>query len=45
MLLIIAAVLLVLWGVGFIAYRVANSFIHLLFVIGVVLLALHFLRR
>jgi len=45
MLLIVAAILIVLWGVGFIAYRVASSFIHLLLVIGVVILALHFLRR
>jgi hypothetical protein len=45
MLLIVAAVLIVLWGVGFIAYRVASSFIHLLLVIGVGILALHFLRR
>jgi hypothetical protein len=45
MLLILAAVLIVLWGVGFIAYRVASSFIHLLLVIGLVILALHFLRR
>ena len=43
-LLIVAAVLIVLWGIGFIAYRVASSFIHLLLVIGVVLVALHFLR-
>jgi hypothetical protein len=45
MLLIVAAILIVLWGVGFIAYRVASSFIHLLLVIGVVILALHFLKR
>jgi hypothetical protein len=45
MLLILAAILIVLWVVGFIAYRVASSFIHLLLVIGVVMLALHFLRR
>jgi hypothetical protein len=45
MLLIVAAILIVLWGVGFIAYRVASSFIHLLLVVGVIVLALHFLRR
>jgi len=45
MLLAIAAILIVFWVVGFIAFRVASSFIHLLLVIGVVLLALHFLRR
>jgi hypothetical protein len=45
MLLVLAAVLIVLWGVGFIAYRVASSFIHILLVIGLVMLALHFLGR
>lgn len=45
MLLAIAAILIVLWILGFIAYRVASSFIHLLLVIGLVILALHFLRR
>ncbi len=45
MLLIIAGILIVFWLVGFIAYRVASSFIHLLLVIGLILLALHFLRR
>jgi Family of unknown function (DUF5670) len=45
MLFVIAAILIVLWGLGFIAFRVASSFIHLLLVIGVILLALHFLRR
>jgi hypothetical protein len=45
MLLIVAAVLIVLWGVGYVAFRVASSFVHLLLVIGVVLLAVHFLRR
>lgn len=45
MLLAIAAILIVLWVLGFIAYRVASSFIHLLLVIGLVILAIHFLRR
>jgi Family of unknown function (DUF5670) len=45
MLLAIAAILIVLWVVGFIAYRAASSFIHLLLVIGLIILALHFLRR
>jgi hypothetical protein len=45
MLLIIAGILIVLWGVGFIAFRVASSFIHLLLVIGIIVLALHFLRN
>jgi Family of unknown function (DUF5670) len=45
MLLVLAAVLIIFWGVGFIAYRVASSFIHILLVIGLVMLALHFLGR
>jgi hypothetical protein len=45
MLLIIAGILFVLWVLGFIAFRVASSFIHLLLVIGLIILALHFLRR
>jgi hypothetical protein len=45
MLLAIAAILIVLWMVGFIAYRVASSFIHLLLVIGLIILAVYFLRR
>jgi hypothetical protein len=45
MLLILAAILIVLWVLGFIAFRVASSFIHLLLVIGLIVLALHFLRR
>ena len=44
MLLGIAAFLLVLWVVGFIAYRITHFLVHLLLVIGVILLALHFLR-
>ena len=45
MLLAIAAVLLVLWALGFIAYRVTHGLVHLLLVIGLVILAVHFLRR
>jgi hypothetical protein len=44
MLLAVAAVLLILWGLGYIAYKVTSGLIHLLLVIGVILLALHFLR-
>jgi hypothetical protein len=44
MLLGIAAFLLVLWVVGFIAYRITHFLVHLLLVVGVILLALHFLR-
>ena len=45
MLLGIAVFLLVLWVVGFIAYKITHFFVHILLVIGVILLALHFLRR
>ena len=45
MLLAIAAVLLVLWLLGFLAFRMARGFIHILLVLGVVILAVHFLRR
>jgi hypothetical protein len=45
MLLIIAAVLFVLWLAAFIAFRVTSSLIHLLLVIGLILLLIHFLRR
>ena len=45
MLLAIAAVLLVLWVLGFIAYRVTHALVHLLLIIGIVMLAVHFLRR
>jgi hypothetical protein len=30
--------------VGFIAYRITHFLVHLLLVVGVILLALHFLR-
>ena len=43
--LAIAAVLIVLRGLGYITFRVASGFIHLLLVIGFVMLAIHFLRR
>ena len=43
-LLVIAGILLVLWALGFIVFRVAKSFIHLLLIIGLILLAFHFLR-
>jgi Family of unknown function (DUF5670) len=45
MLLGIAAFVLVLWVVGFIAYRITHALVHVLPVIGVILLALHFLTR
>jgi hypothetical protein len=44
MLGIIAAVLIVLWLLGFFAFHVSTGVIHVLLVIGVVMLLLHFFR-
>lgn len=43
MLLAVAAVLLVLWLLGFLAFHL-GAFIHILIVIAVVVLVLHFVR-
>jgi hypothetical protein len=45
MLGLIAAVLIVLWLLGFLAFHVTTSAIHIALVIGLVLLVLHFMRR
>jgi hypothetical protein len=44
MLGIIAAVLIVLWLLGFFAFHVTTGFIHIVLVVGLVLLLIHFLR-
>jgi hypothetical protein len=41
---IIAIVLVILWLLGFFAFHVTAAFIHLLLVIAVVLVILHFVR-
>ena len=41
MLFIIAAVLFVLWLLGFVAFHVAGSFIHILLVIAVIVVLWH----
>jgi hypothetical protein len=41
---IIAAVLIVLWLLGFLAFHVSSGLIHVLLVIGIVMLLLHFFR-
>lgn len=41
---ILAAVLLVLWLLGFLAFHVTSGLIHIALVIGIVLLVLHFVR-
>jgi hypothetical protein len=44
MLGIIAAVLIVLWLLGFVAFHLSTGLIHVLLVIGIIMLALHFFR-
>jgi Family of unknown function (DUF5670) len=44
MLGIIAAVLIVLWLLGFLAFHVSGGLIHVLLVIGIVMLLLQFFR-
>jgi hypothetical protein len=41
MLGIIALILLILWGMGFLAFHVTTGFIHLLLIIAVVSLVAH----
>jgi hypothetical protein len=44
MLGLIAVVLIVLWLLGFFAFHVSAGVIHVLLIIGIVMLVLHFLR-
>ena len=44
MLGLIAAALIVLWLLGFLAFHVSGGLIHILLVIGIVMLLLHFFR-
>jgi uncharacterized protein DUF5670 len=44
MLGIIAAVLIVLWLLGFFAFHITSAFIHVALVVGVILLLVHFMR-
>jgi len=44
MLGIIAAVLIVLWLLGFFAFHVITGLIHIVLVVGLILLLLHFVR-
>ncbi|HXQ27057.1 MAG TPA: lmo0937 family membrane protein [Candidatus Acidoferrales bacterium] len=43
MLGIIAAILIVLWLLGFFAFHVTTGFIHIVLLVGIVLLIFHFL--
>lgn len=45
MLGLIAAVLIILWLLGFFAFHVTTAFIHVALIVGIILLVLHFLRR
>ena len=40
----IAAVLIVLWLLGLLAFHVSSGLIHILLVVGIVMLLLHFFR-
>jgi uncharacterized paraquat-inducible protein A len=42
--LVVAAVLFVVWALGFFAFHVGGSLIHILLVTAIVSLALHFVR-
>ena len=44
MLWTIAVVLLILWLLGFFAFHVTSSLIHVVLVVGLVVLVLHFLQ-
>jgi hypothetical protein len=44
MLATIAAVLIILWLLGFFAFHVSTGLVHLVLVVGVIVLVLHFLR-
>ena len=41
---IIAAVLIVLWLLGLLAFHVSSGLIHVLLIIGIVMLVLHFFK-
>jgi len=41
---IIALVLIVLWLLGFFAFHVTAAFIHILLVIALIMVVLHFMR-
>jgi hypothetical protein len=45
MLGIIAAILIVLWLLGFFAFHVTTGLIHIVLVVGLILLVVHFVRR
>ncbi|MGB8541088.1 MAG: lmo0937 family membrane protein [Candidatus Acidiferrales bacterium] len=44
MLAAIGVVLLILWLLGFLAFHVTVGFIHILLVIGIIMIIMHFVR-
>ena len=44
MLLTVAIIILILWALGFLALHVTSSLIHILLVIGIIVLIVHFVR-
>ena len=44
MLLTLAIIILILWALGFLAFHVTSALIHILLVIGIIVLILHFVR-
>ena len=44
MLIGLAALLVILWLLGFLAFHVASGLIHILLVVAVIVLILHFVR-
>jgi hypothetical protein len=44
MLLTLAIIILILWALGFLAFHVTSGLIHILLVIGVIVLIIHFVR-
>jgi len=45
MLLLLAIILFIAWILGFIAFHVTVGFIHILIVLGIISLIVHFVRR
>ncbi len=44
MLAILAAVLIILWLLGFFAFHVSTGLVHIALVVGLIMLAVHLLR-
>ena len=41
---ILAAILILAWLLGFIVFHVSSALIHLLIIIGIIMLVVHFVR-